>query len=154
MTRSRGVDLTQRRTRRSRGWWQRASGGGDNQTRFNLSLSIYLAFSLSSEVKWKPLRLEFYKVNYHGAMFAELGEAGIGVMVRNEKGEVIASLVEKIPIPESIEMLEALVARRAAIFSAELGLHQVVIEGDSEIVFKALSSRCLERSSIGHIIKD
>ncbi|KAL0008813.1 hypothetical protein SO802_010315 [Lithocarpus litseifolius] len=87
-------------------------------------------------------------------MFAELGEAGIGVVVRNEKGEVMASLAKKLPILESVEMLEALAVRRAVIFSAELGLHQVVIEGDSEIVFKALSSRCLERSSIGHIIKD
>ena len=42
-------------------------------------------------------------------------------------------------MPVSIEVLEALAARRAAIFSVELGLHRVVIEGDSEIVFKALS---------------
>ena len=105
-------------------------------------------------VKWKPPGSEFYKVNYDGAMFAELGVAGIGVVVRNEKGEVMASLAEKIPSPESVEMLEALAARRAAIFSVELGLHQVVIEADSETVFKALLGWCLERSSIGHIIKD
>ena len=39
----------------------------------------------------------------------------------------------------SVEVLEALAARKAAIFSVELGLHRVVIERDSEIVFKALS---------------
>ena len=71
-------------------------------------------------------------------MFVELGEAGIGVMVRNEKGEVMAPLAEKFLILESVEMLEALVARKVAIFSMELGLQQVVIEGDSKIVFKAL----------------
>jgi len=105
-------------------------------------------------VRWIPPGLETYKVNYDGAMFTELGEAGIGIVVRNEKGEVMASIAKKIPSPESIEMLEALVARRAAIFSVELGLHQVVIKGDSEIVFKALLGWCLERSGIGHIIKD
>ena len=42
-------------------------------------------------------------------------------------------------MPVSIEVLEALAARRAAIFSVELVLHRVVIEGNSEIFFKALS---------------
>lgn len=105
-------------------------------------------------VRWIPPGPKTYKVNYDGAMFTKLGEVGIGIVVRNEKGEVMASIAKKIPSPESIEMLEALAARRAAIFSVELGLHQVVIKGDSEIVFKALSSWCLERSGIGHIIKD
>ena len=36
----------------------------------------------------------------------------------------------------------------------ELGLHRVVIEGDSENVFKALSGECSNRSCISHIIKD
>ncbi|KAL0008636.1 hypothetical protein SO802_010138 [Lithocarpus litseifolius] len=98
--------------------------------------------------------LDFHKVNYDGAMFGESDEVGIGVVARNENGEVMASLVERITIPQSVEVLEALAARRAVIFSMELGLHQVVIEGDSEIVFKALLGECSDHSCIGHIIKD
>ena len=75
-------------------------------------------------------------------------------MVRNENGEVMASLAERITILASVEGLEALAARRAVIFSLELGLHRVVIEGDTEIVFKALSRECSDCSCIGHIIKD
>ena len=105
-------------------------------------------------MKWKPPGLETYKVNYDRVMFTKLGEAGIGIVVKNEKGIVMASLVEKIPSPDSVETLEALAARIAAIFSVELGLHQLVIEGNLEIVFKALSGWCFERSGIGHIIKD
>ena len=51
----------------------------------------------------------------------------------------MASIAERIHMPVSIEVLEALATRRATIFSVELDLHRVVIEGDSEIVFKALS---------------
>ena len=36
----------------------------------------------------------------------------------------------------------------------ELELHRVVIEGDSENVFKALSGECSDQSCISHIIKD
>ena len=66
----------------------------------------------------------------------------------------MASLAERIHMPVSVEVLEALAARRAAIFSAELGLHRVVIEGDPKIVFKALSGESPDQSCIGHIVKD
>ena len=69
-----------------------------------------------TSMEWKPTKPKFYKVNYDGAMFADLGEAGIGVVVRNQKGEVMAPLAKKLLTLESVEMLEALVARRASIF--------------------------------------
>ena len=97
---------------------------------------------------------EFYKVNYDVAMLMDSGEARIGVVIRNENGEVMGSLAEKIAKPECVEVLEALVARRAILFATELGLKWVIIEGDSEIVFKALSGVSPDRSCIGHIIKD
>lgn len=49
--------------------------------------------------RWKPPTPDIYKVNYNGAMFTEIGEVGIGIVVRNEKGEVMASLAEKIHMP-------------------------------------------------------
>lgn len=50
----------------------------------------------SNTVKWKPSRSDFYKVDYDGAVLKDSGEAGIGVVIRNEKGEVMGSLAEKI----------------------------------------------------------
>ena len=79
---------------------------------------------------------DFYKANYDGALLKELGETGLGVVIRNEKGEVMGSLAEKITKPNSVEVLEALAARRAVLFAAKLGLQWVVFESDSETVFK------------------
>ena len=76
-------------------------------------------------------------------------------MVRNEKGEVMASLAKKIGLPVGgVEVIEAMAARRAILLAVELGFHQCIIEGDSEIVFKALTEGVSNRSSFGHIIKD
>lgn len=36
------------------------------------------------------------KVNFDGATFAEFDEAGIGVIIQNKSGEVMATLSEKI----------------------------------------------------------
>ena len=65
-------------------------------------------------------------------MFNESGEVGIGVVVRNSVGEVKVTLAEKIRKPPIVEVLELLAARRAALFSEDLGLDKVIFEGDSE----------------------
>ncbi|XP_030941499.1 uncharacterized protein LOC115966398 [Quercus lobata] len=95
-----------------------------------------------------------YKVNYDGAYFVDEEKAGIGVVVRNDLGQVVGSLAEKIEMPSTMEVLEAMAARRAMLFMEELGLRHAVFEGDSVLVVKALVGHCPDRSSIGHIIKD
>ena len=37
-----------------------------------------------------------YKTNFDRAMFEDSGKAGIGVIIRNSRGEVMASLAKKI----------------------------------------------------------
>ena len=104
--------------------------------------------------KWRPPRDGMYKTNYDGTIFAESEEAGIGVIIRDIKGLEIAALAEKIPYPGSVEVLEALAARRAARFALEVGLTGFEFEGDSEVVWRALRSADGARSSIGEIFKD
>ena len=94
------------------------------------------------------------KVNFDGAIFDDLRVVGIGVVVRNEHGEVVTALAEQIPTPDSIFTLETLAARRVVLFARDIGLHHVVFEGDSESSIHAISNRLLLHSSCGHIIHD
>ncbi|KAL0006726.1 hypothetical protein SO802_008228 [Lithocarpus litseifolius] len=105
-------------------------------------------------IKWQPPGYGMYKTNYDGAVFAESEEAGIGVIIRDVKGLVIAALAEKIPYLGSVEVLEALAARRAARFVVELGLNDFEFEGDSEVVWRASRTADEAHSSMGEIIKD
>ncbi|KAK9988203.1 hypothetical protein SO802_028442 [Lithocarpus litseifolius] len=95
--------------------------------------------------RWSPPERGTYKVNYDGAYFPEEEEAGIGIVVRNELGQVMASLAEKLVMPSTVEVLEAMAARRAMIFMEELGLRRAIFEGDSELVVKALIGDCPDR---------
>ncbi|XP_030963939.1 uncharacterized protein LOC115985110 [Quercus lobata] len=104
--------------------------------------------------KWKPPLLNSYKTNFDGAMFNESDEVGIGVVIRNCKGELMAALLEKIQKPQSVVALEMLAARRAALFACECGFQQSSFEGDSELVIKALRYGEMQHSSVGHILKD
>ena len=88
--------------------------------------------------KWQPPVEGIYKTNYDVAVFTESGEVGIRVIVRDARGEVITALAEKILYPSLVKVLEALAARRAAKFALELGLSSSILEGDSEVVYRAL----------------
>lgn len=59
---------------------------------------------------WKPLDLGIVKTNFDGAVFEDLGAAGIGVVVRNSSSTVMAALSKIIPSPSSILALETIAA--------------------------------------------
>lgn len=105
-------------------------------------------------IKWNPPNCEALKINYDGAVFADTFEAGIGVVIRDGSGTVVAALPEKIAMPTSVEPVEILAARRTAQFTVELGFQQAIFEGDSELVFKALSEGVQSLSPLGHHVKD
>ena len=69
--------------------------------------------SPSPTTPWSPPPFGLYKVNFDGAVFQDSHEAGLGVIIRDPNGLIIASLVQKIPFPGSVVMVEALAARRA-----------------------------------------
>ena len=55
-------------------------------------------------------------------MFNESDEAGVGVVIKDSMGQVIATMAEKIRKPHSMECLEMVAARHAVVFAAEIGL--------------------------------
>nr|XP_023927486.1 uncharacterized protein LOC112038880 [Quercus suber] len=105
-------------------------------------------------VKWRPPTAPCVKVNFDGAVFSQDGLAGIGVIIRNEQGLVMAALSQQIPSPTSVEMVEVLAARQAVLFAKELGFDKVELEGDSESVTKAILGDYMDRSYIGHVLQD
>ena len=59
-------------------------------------------------------------------MFGESEKAGIGVVIRNFEGKVMAVLYEKIKKSPIVEILELLVAKRAVNITLETGFNKSV----------------------------
>ena len=76
--------------------------------------------NLAQTQRWAPPVARAYKVNYDGAYFADEEKAEIGVVVRNELSQVMGLLVEKIEMLSTVEVLEAMTARRVMLFMEEL----------------------------------
>lgn len=70
--------------------------------------------------RWQPPKPGEYKINFDGAMFSEEDEAGLGIVVWDSAGQVLASLAEKIKKPHSVECLEKIAARWAVIKQRKL----------------------------------
>ena len=66
-------------------------------------------------VRWKLPLTNYYKVNFDGAIFKESNVRGIGVVIWDNAGMVIATLSQKVHGTHTVEMIEALAAKRAII---------------------------------------
>ena len=103
---------------------------------------------------WSPPAAGLVKIKFDGAWFRESDMVGLGVVIRNGDGQVLATLSEQIVKPPSVEILELLAVRRAVTFPVESGHVQVVCEGDSKLVINSLRGPGMENSQGGHLIMD
>ena len=93
---------------------------------------------------WIALEAHGFKVNFDGATFVDNDTTRLGVVIRND-----ASLV--IPMPSLVIEVEVLAARRALELALELGFDNIILEGDSEILLKALKNGASRLSHYGHL---
>ena len=108
----------------------------------------------SADLRWKLPDSGFFKVNFDGALFLDQRCAGLGVVVRDSDGLIIAALSQRGRLLGSVDVVEALAIWRAICFAKELGLHHLVIEGDSLQVIQAITDSRLVQTLYGHIIDE
>ena len=76
------------------------------------------------------------------------------MVIRDTNGAVIGALSARVPLPQSVAMVEALACRRAVQFAVEIGLHDVIFEGDAAVVINAISKGLANQSLYGHLVDD
>ena len=87
--------------------------------------------------------------------FEQENRAGLGVVIQNHDGMVMASLFELIPLPSTVIIeVETLAARWVVEFALELGFDSIFLEGDSEVLIKLLNSNSRSSAPFRHIKND
>ncbi|XP_030924605.1 uncharacterized protein LOC115951568 [Quercus lobata] len=104
--------------------------------------------------KWIAPPPNTYKINYDGAVLDEENKAGVGVVIRDCNGEVIASLIQQLDQAFQLVKVEAIAACRAVEFGNELGVGCAIVEGDSVVIVKALRNKDNGLTSFAHLIND
>ncbi|XP_030959169.1 uncharacterized protein LOC115981127 [Quercus lobata] len=104
--------------------------------------------------RWSPPQSGFIKVNFDGAVFGNLNMSGIGVVIRNNNGVVMASCAEKINQAYKVDEIKALAALKALKFAHELGFQNAILEGDSLGLIQALKAEDHNLSPLGLLVED
>ncbi|XP_030974640.1 uncharacterized protein LOC115994576 [Quercus lobata] len=94
------------------------------------------------------------KINFVGATFAEEKCSGLGVIIRDREGLVIASMAARVPQQLQPVEIEALAANKALEFAREMGILEAVLEGDSSLVMTTLNSKNPELAPFGLLLQD
>ncbi|XP_065619309.1 uncharacterized protein LOC136063207 [Quercus suber] len=104
--------------------------------------------------RWRAPQAGFVKVNFDGAVFDDANKSGVGVVIRDSYGAVLASCSEKILQAYKAELTEALAAWKALSFAHELGFQNVILEGDALHLIQALKSQEQSLCALGLLVED
>jgi hypothetical protein len=92
----------------------------------------------TSQPKWCPPRFGRYKSNWDVALDPRNHYMGVGVVVRDYGGAITAALSRRMGGCLEPVHAESMGAVMAAEFCRDLGLQDIVLEGDSLLAAKAL----------------
>ncbi|KAF3974332.1 hypothetical protein CMV_002320 [Castanea mollissima] len=87
-----------------------------------------------SKVVWKPPPSGIFKPNFDGAIFKSKSKSGVGVIIRDCRGHIIASLAQVLPQAYDTMEIEALAAHCALEFGLEVGISKAVLEDDCQAI--------------------
>ena len=104
--------------------------------------------------RWRALQASFVKVNFDGAVFDDANKSGVGVVIRDSYGAVLASCSKKIFRAYKAEVTEALAVGKALSFAHELGFQNVILEGDALGLIQALKSQEQNLCPLGLLVED
>ena len=89
-------------------------------------------------MQWIPLTQSWYKINTDGATFVNTQSVGDGVIIRDNKGQVEATLSKNLPILLGPIEIEAKSLEEGVLFVWDISVQDVVLESDSKMVVVAL----------------
>ncbi|XP_050277759.1 uncharacterized protein LOC126719221 [Quercus robur] len=104
-------------------------------------------------VAWAPPSASRYKVNVDGAVFASRKSVGVGVLIRDSYGQVVAAISKKINAPLGPLEAEVKAWEEGVKFVREVGVYDFKLEGDSLVVFNALRGLSTTHAAVESVIR-
>ena len=107
-----------------------------------------------AKIIWKPPRAGWYKVNVDGAIFTDACCCGVGVVIWNEKGQLMGALSKRFQLPLGPLEVEAKAMEEGIQLAKDLSLKEIIIDGDAKQVVMAISDTVSAPSLIRKVIEE
>jgi ribonuclease HI len=105
------------------------------------------------EAKWEPPPENMLKMNWDAGINKTGGLVGIGLIVRDFRDSCLAAQSLSLEAHTKAATAEALAAVHAIMFCKELGLSNIILEGDALQVITAIGEEGPCFNSFGHLIE-
>ena len=89
---------------------------------FQAIQDLPIPYVCRSQTSWLPPEPGVYKANVDGAIFKNLSSAGMGVLIRDYKGQVVAALSQRFFAPLGPLKVEAKAMEATVIFARDVGI--------------------------------
>ena len=104
-----------------------------------------------NSMKWDPPERGVFKINVDAAL--EQRKAGTGVIIRNERGEMIAAMAcPKVSTTDS-KFMEAVAIAQGIQLAKDTGISGFVVESDCMAAVNQINCSTEDLSNIGHVIQ-
>ena len=95
----------------------------------------------------------YYKVNVDGASSIDgSGISGVGVIIRDEFGEVVAAMCKALPMHYPAEWTKFLALEHGVLLAKELNISKVIFESDASSVISAIT-QAYKGGIMGHLVQ-
>ena len=105
-----------------------------------------------SQTSRLPPEPSVYKANGDGAVFKNLSSARMGVLIRDYKGQVVAALSQRCFAPLGPLEVEAKAMKAAVIFARDVGIKNIIFEGDCLQVYNCLHGTSKAPPAIANVL--
>ncbi|KAF5471762.1 hypothetical protein F2P56_008532, partial [Juglans regia] len=107
----------------------------------------------SRTLRWEKPRKGFVKANWDAAVERKQRKVGIGVVIRDEDGELLVAVEgQKFNTNQPAEA-EAQALWKAMVICRDLRLEKVIFEGDAHVIVKAVNNASEDYSVYGSLIE-
>ena len=104
--------------------------------------------------RWICLQDGWVKTNFDEAVFSDSNQSSVGVVIQENNGAVLASCSEKLHQAYKPDEVEVLATLKAVSLTRDLGFRNVILEGDSLGLIKAVKSVEDSLSPTGLLVDD
>ena len=94
-----------------------------------------------------------YKANVDGAVFKEQLTTGLGVIIRDADGQVVGALSQQIYSPLGAFEAEAKAMEAVVLFVGDVGIQEIIFEGDSLQVYNFLKGGSLVPPAVANVLE-